>query len=373
MKVLITVAWARRFGGGETMLTGFLRAVDRRRVDVQVVFFEDGPLVAEVAALGMRTLVIPAGRLRRVGTTLRAIRSLAQLLLRERPDVLLNWTPKTQIYGAAAALLVRRADRVAWWQHTIAPRGRLLDRLAGLLPARAIVCSSRCSAAVQSKRWPSRRVLVVHPGIEVPPLAIEPERCELRARLGIPTTRAIVGLVGRLEPGKQHEQFLDLIAGLRRRGLDIQGLIVGGLSPGSGPHLFAELRAGIMRRSLEDAVTLAGQVPDAGPYIELMDVLVSVTSVESFGIALLEAMARGVPVVARAAGGPEEIIEPGRSGLLVRSPRPADLVSAVELVLSRPSLRQTLRAGGSERVRTHFTSERMTRDIERALAEVCAP
>ena len=371
MKLVVTVGWASRVGGGETMLLGFLRSVDRSRLSVLVVFFEEGPLVQEVESCGVRTTVIPGGRLRDPRATVRVVRSLARLLARERPDLLLNWTPKTHVYGALAALLARQGNRVAWWQHTIVPRTRLLDRLAGLLPAHAIVCSSRCTARVQASRWPSRPTLVVHPGVDVPEARGEAGSV-LRERLGIAPAIPVVGLVGRLEPGKSHERFLDVIGELRRRGLAVHGLVVGGLTPGSPPELAEQLERGIAARRLEGVVSCTGQVPDAGPYIESMDVLVSVASVESFGIALVEGMARRVPVVAVAAGGPEEIIEPGRSGLLVPTADPSRIADAVATVLARPTLRQQLADGGSERVRSHFTRERMARDIERTVEELCA-
>lgn len=371
MKVVVTTAWAERLGGGETMLLAFVRSVDPTRLTVLVVFFEDGPLVEEVAAAGARTAVIRGGRLRDPRATARAVRSLARLLAREQPDLLLNWTPKTHVYGALAAVLAGRRDRVAWWQHTIVPPGRLLDRVAGVLPARAIVCSSRSTAHVQSRRWPSRPTVVVHPGISLPrPAAGEGEG--LRTQLGIPSARPIVGLVGRLEPGKCHERFLDVVGALRARGLDLHALIVGGLTPGSPAELAERLRDAITTRGLADVVTWTGQVGDAGPYLGLMDVLVSVASVESFGIALVEAMARGVPVVAVAAGGPEEIIESGTSGLIVPTTEPRRIADAVEAVLVRPSLRRRLADGGRERVQAHFTAERMTRTLERTLEELCA-
>jgi glycosyltransferase involved in cell wall biosynthesis len=371
MKLVVTVGWAARLGGGETMLLGFLRSVDRARLSLLVVFFEDGPLVQEVAGCGARTAVIRGGRLRNPRVTLRVVRELVRLLKREQPDLLLNWTPKTHVYGALAAALSRQTDRVVWWQHTIVPRTRLLDRLAGLLPARAVVCSSRCAAHIQSGRWPSRRTLVVHPGIDLPnPVA--GGRPGLRERLAIVPSRQIVGLVGRLEPGKGHDRFLDVVAELRRRGLAVHGLLVGGLTPGSPTELAARLTQGIAARRLENAVTWTGQVADAGPYIEMMDVLVSVASVESFGIALVEAMARRVPVVAVAAGGPEEIIESGKSGLIVPTTDPRRIADAVETVLLHPTLRRRLADGGRERVRSQFTRERMTRDIERTVEELCA-
>ena len=64
-------------------------------------------------------------------------------------------------------------------------------------------------------------------------------------------------------------------------------------------------------------------MPDAGPYIERMDVLVNASRPEPFGIVLLEGMARGVAVLAVDSGGPSEIVDGGRTGVLVPSGEPA--------------------------------------------------
>ena len=86
-------------------------------------------------------------------------------------------------------------------------------------------------------------------------------------------------------------------------------VIVGGDAYGLSPEYARSLPGVVATRASSDAVTMTGQVPDAGPYIEQMDILVNASDPEPFGIVLLEAMARGVPVVAVDSGGPPEIIE----------------------------------------------------------------
>jgi glycosyltransferase involved in cell wall biosynthesis len=371
MKVMITVPWGRRIGGGETMLVTFLRSVNRGRFEPVVVFFEHGPLVDEVASLGLEAFVVPVGRLRQPVNVVRTVVSLTRLLRREQPDLLLNWMAKTHLYGASAAILAGRPDRVVWWQHGIA-EAHWLDRLATLLPAHAVGCSSKHSAAAQASTWPHRRVFVVHPGIEPPAQSDDANRGRLRDGLGIPPERLVVGMVGRVEPGKRHDDFLEVIAALVSRGLPVHGLVVGGALPGDGSSLMDDLSAAVRRRGLDEIVTLTGHVDDACVYIELMDVLVSVASEEAFGIALLEAMALGVPVVARAIGGPQEIIETGKSGLLVPASRLDEVADAVERVLDDGHLRDRLRAGAAARFRAHFAANRMTAELEGAIAELCA-
>jgi glycosyltransferase involved in cell wall biosynthesis len=369
VKVVITVPWARRLGGAETMLATFLRSVDREHFQPVPVFFEQGPLADELEALGYRVYVIPAGRLRQPWKVVRTVTSLARLLEREQPDLLLNWTAKTQLYGGCAALVAGRGDRVVWWQHAV--RGHhWLDLYATLLPARAVGCSSLNAAAAQAAVWPRRPVFVVHPGTETPERSDDHVRRRRRTALGIPPTDHVVGLVGRIEPGKRHVQFLDVVSALRGRGVPVHGLVVGGPPPGASQRPMQELEAAVLRRGLDGAVTLTGHVPDARELIEVMDVLVSLAPVEAFGIALLEAMALGVPVVAAPAGGPRELIEDGRSGLLVPTAEQIDVVDAVQRLLDDASLRERISAGAMERFRSRFGAERMAADLQRAIAEL---
>jgi glycosyltransferase involved in cell wall biosynthesis len=370
MKIVATVPWARALGGAETMLTAFLGSVDRRSLDVVVVFFEDGPLVDEVDALGHRAVVLPAGRLRQIRRTVRVVFSLARLLEAEQPDLLLNWTPKAQLLGSSAAALAHQTGRVVWWQHGVAGH-HWLDRLATLLPTRAVVCSSHYAAAAQRAVRPARPVFAVHPGVDFPPASTSRSRTGQRARLGIPSGRRVVGLVGRLEPGKRHERFLEVVAELGRRGHAVHALVIGGGLPGSPPDPVQRLEAEVKRRSLDEVVSVTGQVADARPYIELMDVLVSLSSMESFGIAIVEAMALGVPVVATAEGGPSEIIESGRTGLLLESVSVDEVADAVQHVLSDAHLRNRLRAGARARFLSDFTAARMTAEIELLLRHLC--
>ena len=82
-------------------------------------------------------------------------------------------------------------------------------------------------------------------------------------------------------------------------------------------------------------------------------------------------MAFGIPVVAIAAGGPEEIIESGASGILV-PPNVDEIAGAVERILTDDRMRRRLSTGARDRFLSTFTAPRMARDIEAAMAELCA-
>jgi glycosyltransferase involved in cell wall biosynthesis len=357
---MVLAPWARRLGGAETMLATLIAGADTKRFEFHVVFLESGPWAEELAAQRHAVSTLPRARLRHVRESARAMRSLAMLLGRSSPDVLLNWSAKCQLYGAGAVALSRRPTPVVWWQHMI-PSGSWLDRFATALPAVAIGCSSRASAVAQRRLRPVRRAFVVHPGIEMSG-ATRPNAATRHAR-----GQWVVGLVGNLQPWKGQDRLLAAQALLRARGLDVSVLLVGGDLYASSGNYAEHLRRLIREHHLDDAVAFTGHVPDVAPYLADMDLFVSASSGEPFGIALLEAMARGLPVVAVADGGPDEIVVPEVSGLLVGSPTPEAIAAALERLIGDPALRAQLGRGARERVTSSFSAARMCREIERQL------
>jgi len=364
MRLVVTVPWGAALGGAERMLEAFLAEMDRERVEVTAVFFEAGPFERQTAALGVATEVLPTGRLRQPRQLARSVRALAALLRREQPDLVLNWTAKAQLYGAAAALLAGMPERVVWWQHGVQD-GHWMDRMATLLPAAAIGCSSAASADAQARLRPRRRTFVIHPGVT----ALSPSSNGSPV-LAVPDGRLVIGIVGRLQPWKGQDRLLEAAALLRREGHDLHLLIVGGEAHGFSAGFQHTLAARVSELGMDDRVTMTGHVADVSPYLDAMHVMVNASHREPFGIVLLEAMARGVPVVAVDDAGPREIVESGRSGLLARSPAPEDLAATLAPLLRDPALRERLARGGRERVQSHFTVEGMTRRMLRRLEEL---
>ena len=369
MKVLFTYTLAERLGGSEDVLWSILRNLDRSRVAPVVVFFAPGPFEREVAALGIPTHVVPLGRFRQVGLGARAILRLARILRDERPELVVNFILKAQLYGAPAAVLAGFGRRILWWQHDI-PGRQPFDRLAATLPARAILTSSGMAADAQRRRRPRRRSVAVLPGIPEPRPVPAEEIEALRERLGIERGDPVVGIVGRLQEWKGQHRFLEALARLREAGREVRGLVVGGTQHLLDPEYELHLRHLVAELGLEGRVTFAGQVADVVPYLQLMDVMVSASDPEPFGLVLLEAMALEVPIVAVDAGGPREILDGGRYGVLVPTGAPEHLAAGVDRVLADPGLGRSLAGRARRRYAERFTAERMTRELESRLEEL---
>ncbi|MBV9818426.1 MAG: glycosyltransferase family 4 protein [Solirubrobacterales bacterium] len=363
LRVFVCVPWSQRLGGAEQMLWLAVTRGDRTRVRYSVACLEPGPFEHELRGSGVTTYAVPCGRLRDARATGRTIRALRTLIAAEQPDLVLNWHPKAQLYGAPAAAGARRGDRIVWWQHGV-PESHWMDRLATALPSRAVGCSSGLAARAQGALRPHRRTFVVHPGVRT-------ERVE-PVGLGIPAGRRVIGIVGRLQPWKGQHRFLRALRRLLDDGHDVHGLIVGGTAHGFSAGFADELEALAGELGVRDRVTMTGQVDDARPYIGAMDVMVSASDVEPFGIVVLEAMAQGVPVVATASGGPLEIIDPEVDGLLVDRPEPAPLAAAVARLLGDAPLRARIAAAGRRLAVERFDAAAMTRALEDELHALTA-
>jgi glycosyltransferase involved in cell wall biosynthesis len=373
MRLLITVPWGQRLGGAEATLQTILDGAQAAGHEVQLVFLQGGPWPEELEAAGFGVTVLEAGRLRQVHRFARTVARLVRLLRDRDPALTVNWSAKTQLYGGLAAALTRRGDRNLWWQQGI-PGRHWLDVIATLLPARAVCCYSRAAAQAQARLRPRRRTLVMGAGSR------PPDRGEggggrdaapgAPTRVELPRDVPVVGIVGRLQPWKGQDRLLQAHGILRGRGERLHTLIVGGDSYGRSPGYAGSLPELAERLGLAGEVTLTGEVPDAGPYIEQMDVLVNASDPEPFGIVLLEAMARGVPVVAVDSGGPAEFVEHGRSGLLASSGEPPALADALQPLLDSPELRARIGAAGRERYEAYFTDAALRERFFAALAEL---
>ncbi len=368
VRSVIVASWGERLGGAENRLLTFCEEIDRLAIDPHFVFLQPGPLPGEVADLGIRTTVIPAGRLRQLNRFPRVVRDLVGILRRDHPEAVLSWTTKAHLYCGPAAAAARLSRRTLFWPAEI-PDGGWLSRLATAIPSAGAICSSHAVAEAQARLRPRRPVTVVHPGVRAALPLSDAERRALRAGLGIPHDAVLVGTVGRLQRWKGHHHVLEALASIDAPE-PVHGLVVGGDAHGLEPDCEPELHRRAEALGVADRVKFTGQVPDARRLMGAMDVLVNASDNEPFGIVLIEAMALGIPIVAFASAGPTEIVADGRSGILVPPGDVRSLTTAVERLVRDRALRSQMGRAGHDLYQARFTASRMAEQITGALAAV---
>lgn len=172
--------------------------------------------------------------------------------------------------------------------------------------------------------------------------------------------------VGRLHPQKAHQILLQAVGLLRDRGCPVQVTLVG---EGSTRH---DLERQVHGLRLEDQVQLVGAVgqSEIAEYFRSHDVFCLASVSEGLPVVLMEAMAAGLPVVTTRITGVPELVDDGRTGLLVPPARADLLADALQRVLEDPGLRDDLARAGLEVVAERFDSRENARQLAVHLSRV---
>jgi glycosyltransferase involved in cell wall biosynthesis len=193
---------------------------------------------------------------------------------------------------------------------------------------------------------PRGKYTVVRNGIDVKRFGGKP-RTVLRARL-------VVGSVGRLTTEKGHRYLVPML-----KQLPGAKLVIVGDGPERATILQDAERHGVLRR-----IDLRGEV-DSAEVLRTFDVYVQPSLYESQGLAILEAMAAGVPVVATRVGGVAGVVRTGRTGVLVPPANPGAMAKAVKQLAVNSARTERMVRAALEQVRTRFSVDRMVREYER--------
>lgn len=253
-------------------------------------------------------------------------------------------------------------------EHFIDPRvppyQRAADRLLAPLTSWGFAVSEAVRGFMVAQRWmPAARVEVVPNGAPLDPFAQAARRgsdeaAAARRSLGVPVDEPVVAIVGRLAPVKNHDLFLRAAALVVSRIPRVSFVIVG------EGELEPALRKQVSELNLGRHVVFAGYRADIPAVLGAVDLLVSTSQNEGFGLTLIEAMAAGCAVVATAVGGIPEVIADGRTGILVP---PADAAASAEAwlrLLSDPRARASLGAAAEREAVQRFDVRETVRRLE---------
>jgi glycosyltransferase involved in cell wall biosynthesis len=193
----------------------------------------------------------------------------------------------------------------------------------------------------------------------------------VRAELGFTDEHLVVGIVGRVTPAKGHREFLEMAAHLAGPFPNARFLIVGEATRGEEDEGRAILD-GLATGPLRERVTVTGFRSDVPDLLAGLDVFAFPSHNEAFGLALIEAMAAGLPTVSSDCDGVLDIVVEGQTGLMVAPKDGARLADATARLLEDAALRERMGHAGRERVLAHFTEEQMAAAMDRLYVEALA-
>jgi glycosyltransferase involved in cell wall biosynthesis len=275
-------------------------------------------------------------------------------------------------YPLAAYAAKRNSDvRLIVTRHVLFP----LNRLHGQLLSRAsrVIAVSQAVAdqLIKQRLVPQEKISIVPNGVDLNRLResrLTVDRELLHREWGVPERSVLVGSVGQLRPLKGHDVFVRAAAIVAAQVPSAHFVIAGG-DDSHQTETHAALTAQIETLNLQKKIHLLGHVNHIAPFLAGLDLFVSSSQTESFGLAIAEAMATGLPVVATSTDGAREIVRDGETGRIVSLGNSDELAEEIIALLKDPHRMSQMGRAAQAYVSESLSMERMVDAVEKIYKE----
>lgn len=354
------------YGGVERMLATFAGLRDGvAGLEQRFALCFEGRLADEIRAAGAPLAILGAVRTSRPWTVLRARRALRHVLRETRPDVVICHSSWTQaLFGGVAGAA---GIPPVFWLHDHVTGATWADGLARRSAPDGAICTSRFAGESLGRLWPHVRGEVVYPPVPRPDTRVD--RASIRDALRTAANDVVILQASRMEPWKGHRLLVQGLAQIR----EVEGWtcwIAGGAQrPHEEAHR-AEVAALARKLGIASRIRYLGHRGDVPALMASADVLCQPNlGPEPFGIAFVEGMHAGLPVVATMIGGAREIVD-ASCGILVPPDDPAALGDALRALVGDAELRARLGAAGPAHARALCDPVRQAERMRDVLAGV---
>jgi glycosyltransferase involved in cell wall biosynthesis len=360
VKVLL-VDLETEWRGGQNQALLLLKGLRERGHGAELVAANGSALGERAGSAGVRVHFVSRGVFR-----LRAAQKVRALLRSGRFDLV----------HANEAHAVTAIWLAVWERRKTMRVPFVISRRVGYPIGKSSLAQARYRAAakiVTNSKWvaeqaaasgaPREKINVVYEGADIPPRFTTEQRHRARARWGISAATPLLGCVGVLLPDKGQEWLIRALAGVKKEFPETKLLLAGdGPRRGQLESLAGELR-------LKDDVIFAGFVKDVENVYAALDVFLLPSFFEALNNSLLAAMAYEIASIAFNKGALGEIIEDGKSGLLVSGPDPSEISAACVRVLRDRGFAASLGRAGRARVEQNFSTDKMVLAMIRVYEE----
>lgn len=365
-------------GGAEVVLLDIVRGLDRARFEPVVACLKPGPLVEEFRALGVRTFALRSHKTRELSRVAVAIVQLKKIIQSQAIDLVHGNGGTMLLYAGLAARLAGRP--CVWHVYDPLKSSGLFERAfvaaqRRLDPAWTIFGTPAVAESYLATYHNLRGHSTILPGVDVALVQQGADACRARRRLDIPNHAPVVSMFARLQHAKGHLDLIEAAARVVVRHPEARFVLCGGALFGLEEDYPELLRRRIEEHGLRERVLLTGFVSDE----DKKDILAASALVvhpalsEPFGIAILEAMAAGRPVVATDCVGPTMIVEHDRTGVIVPRGDVDALSAALAATLDDPERARKMGRNGRQRVLEHFTVEATVQQVADLYEQVLSP
>jgi glycosyltransferase involved in cell wall biosynthesis len=346
-------------GGLEMLVRNLVQSPTMADVPTLICCLDERGVLADgVEAGGCRVVVLQ----RKLGWDLGGIFRLARFFREESINVIHTHSLDPMFYGGLAAWLAGVPIRIHTqhdvWLTTYGWKERLKFFLASRVFTKLVAVSEETQRGMQPYRIPASRRLIILNGIDSDRFSQPPVTSRLHA-----SKPFVIGTVARLSPEKGLHRLLEAFVGLHAAYEHVQLRIIG-----DGPER-VRLETQATALGIAPFVTFLGYQEHVEAFLPTFDLFVLPSLTEGIPLALLEAMAARVAVVATAVGGVPEVVTHHKSGLLVPPDNPAALQQAMTDLMRQPQERMQMAEAADKRIRERFDLAVMAQAYQRLYLE----
>jgi glycosyltransferase involved in cell wall biosynthesis len=355
---ILQVSSAASFGGGERYVADLTNSLAARGHDLYAVLRPHSPLIGHLKLDHTKIKTLPLRNALDVGSA----HELARFVARNEIEIVHAHMARDYSLASYASRRNRQSKFIVT-RHVLFHLSRL-HRHTLARARRVIAVSNAVARELQSQRIVSDgQLAVVLNGIDVDRFNVEFDRTRFLQTLGVPAHGPLVGSFGELRTLKRHDDFIKAAALIAPRFPDAH-FVLAGLDTSLSREVHKHLEQLVNDSGLKDRFHFLGWVENAEKLLSALDVFVSASETESFGLAIAEAMAAGTPVVATATEGAREVVVDRETGLLVPIGDVAGIAASIVKLLSNGELRRQMGAQARRIVNQRFSLKRMVDQIE---------
>ena len=363
MKIL-QISSASSFGGGERYVTDLTNSLVARGHDLYLAVRPQSPLPRHVQLPPEKILTLPL----RNALDVPSARELDRYVRRHRIEIVHAHMARDYSLASYAARRNRETKFVAT-RHVLFQLNKL-HRHTLARATRVIAVSAAVARELRSQRILSDKQIVVIPnGVDIDRFerALAGfDRFHYLRSIGLPSDCLLVGSIGELRTLKRHDDFIRAAA-LVAEQLPEAHFVLAGVDPTASGEVRASLEKLVVELGLKDRFHFVGWLDQAEKLLCALDVFVSASETESFGLVIVEAMAVGTVVVATETEGAKEVIEDHKTGILVPIGDVDRIAEAITAVLSDYGRRE-MGQRAREAAAAKFSLKRMVDEIEKIYA-----
>ena len=362
---ILQISSASSFGGGERYVADLTNALVAGEHELYVAVRPHSPLPRHLHLPPERIVTLPL----RNALDVQSAHELDRFVRRTQIEIVHAHLARDYSLGSYAARRNPQTKFIAT-RHVLFQLNRL-HRHTLARATRVIAVSNAVARELRSSDVVAEKQIAVIPnGIEVERFSRARagfDRVQFLRGMGLPADCLLVGSVGELRTLKRHDDFICAAAIVASRFPETQFVLAGVDTSASG-EVRKQLESLVDELGLGECFYFLGWVDDADKLLCAMDVFVSASETESFGLAIVEAMAAGTAVVATASEGAKEVIEDQKTGVLVPIGDVQHMARAVIDLLSNSEIRRAIATQAAQSAAKKFSLKRMVDEIEKIYA-----